>query len=179
MHRLARHFTPPLATLPLPDHPTEAQTADVASYTTYHLFPRPRDILRQSADALDSGETTTTTTTTTTRMEQTLRGLGFGYRAGFISSSVRTLVLAHGTTEERALLGEAAGDEGGDVAGVEAFLRSLRGEEASWRTELLALKGVGRKVADCIGLMSLDRVRRRATSLSLARFFADPSGVSG
>jgi N-glycosylase/DNA lyase len=152
MHRLSRHFTPSLATLPLPGHSSsEAEENEVSEYATYHIFPRPHDLLRQSYDPSKPGETED-------RLQQTLRELGFGYRAGFISSSVRTLVLAHGTTEERALLGLADANEAVDFGGVEKFLASLRRNEASWRTELLALKGVGRKVADCIGLMSLDRV---------------------
>jgi N-glycosylase/DNA lyase len=111
------------------------------------------------------------------QLETTLGSLGFGYRAGFISSSLSTLISSHGTPEERTAIGMpevssastlAEGEVGmGDTQGVEMFLHSLRrggakypvvGEEDRWRGELLALKGVGRKVADCIGLMSLDRV---------------------
>jgi N-glycosylase/DNA lyase len=90
MHRLSRHYTPALATLPLPGHfGSEAEENDISEYTTYHLFPRPHDLLRQSHDPAKPEETED-------RLQQTLRELGFGYRAGFISSSVRTLVLAHG-----------------------------------------------------------------------------------
>ncbi|KAJ9113962.1 hypothetical protein QFC19_000158 [Naganishia cerealis] len=107
------------------------------------------------------------------RLQQILRDLGFGYRAGFISSSLQTLVTAHGTTEERNLLGIPASsvDQETDHDGVETFLLSLRqcatyngngtcsdsGTAQRWRNELLRLKGVGRKVADCVGLMSLDQ----------------------
>lgn len=157
-------------TLPVPGHDTTSQSDEdePISYITYHLFPRPLDLLRPAGEA-----------NVVEQLETTLRTLGFGYRAGFISSSLNTLINAHGTLEERAAIGvplmsspssspSAPGEvEVKGVQGVEAFLQSLRQggvrdsvsrEEDRWRGELLALKGVGRKVADCIGLMSLDRV---------------------
>ena len=72
-----------------------------------------------------------------------LRGLGFGYRADFIQKTASMLIEEHQTDE-----------------GVYEYLHGLREkstEEA--RAELLKLMGVGRKVADCILLMSLDKVR--------------------
>lgn len=76
----------------------------------------------------------------------TLRSLGFGYRAGYIQKTAQILVDAHGTTE--------AGREPSEL-----WLESLRGvATADARAELLKLMGVGRKVADCILLMSLDKV---------------------
>ncbi|KAK0463981.1 DNA glycosylase [Desarmillaria tabescens] len=75
----------------------------------------------------------------------TLRALGFGYRAGYIQKTAQMLVDAHGTIEE-----------GREPA--EFWLESLRGlTTADARAELLKLMGVGRKVADCILLMSLDK----------------------
>ncbi|PBK78309.1 DNA glycosylase [Armillaria solidipes] len=75
----------------------------------------------------------------------TLRSLGFGYRAGYIQKTAQILVDAHGTTE--------AGREPSEL-----WLESLRGlATADARAELLKLMGVGRKVADCILLMSLDK----------------------
>lgn len=149
-------------TLPAPGYElTSSSGEEPTPYVTYHLFPRPLDLLR-IADG----------TNTVEQLEATLRGLGFGYRAGFISSSLNSLISAHGTPDERAAIGVPASEvedgETVDTQGVEAFLHSLRrggakhpvsGEEDKWRGKLLALKGVGRKVADCIGLMSLDRVR--------------------
>lgn len=72
------------------------------------------------------------------KMEKVLRELGFGYRAAFIESSVATL---KGEYE--------------DVEKGLASWRELPLEEA--RARLVSLKGVGRKVADCVMLMCLDR----------------------
>ena len=76
-----------------------------------------------------------------------LRSLGFGYRADFIQKTAKMLVDAHDVSSK--------GKEG-----LEKWLHSLRGmSTADAREELLKLMGVGRKVADCILLMSLDKVR--------------------
>ncbi|KAL7410520.1 DNA glycosylase [Mrakia frigida] len=67
-----------------------------------------------------------------------LRDLGFGYRAGFIQRTAAMLVEEHVEPEE--------------------WLRELReSETAKAREELLRFLGVGRKVADCVLLMSLDK----------------------
>ncbi|KAF7338225.1 DNA glycosylase [Mycena venus] len=74
-------------------------------------------------------------------VETTLRDLGFGYRAKFIQRTAKMLVDTHGSA---------------DLA--EKFLAGLRNastEDA--REELLKFMGVGRKVADCVLLMSLDK----------------------
>ncbi|KAI0064583.1 DNA glycosylase [Artomyces pyxidatus] len=71
----------------------------------------------------------------------TLRALGFGYRADFIHKTARMLVDAHGAH-----------------GGPERWLQTLRAmPTADARAELLKLMGVGRKVADCVLLMSLDK----------------------
>ena len=71
-----------------------------------------------------------------------LRALGFGYRADFIQKTAAMLLEAHGSDE-----------------GVYEFLSGLRSVNTeSAREELMKLMGVGRKVADCILLMSLDKV---------------------
>ncbi|KAJ7285744.1 N-glycosylase/DNA lyase [Mycena rebaudengoi] len=71
----------------------------------------------------------------------TLRTLGFGYRADFIQRTAKILIDTHGT---------------GDLA--EVFLASLRDVSTeNAREELLKFVGVGRKVADCVLLMSLDK----------------------
>jgi len=78
----------------------------------------------------------------------TLRSLGFGYRADFIQKTAKMLVDAHSVSVK--------GKEG-----PEKWLDTLRGmSTADAREELLKLMGVGRKVADCILLMSLDKVRK-------------------
>jgi N-glycosylase/DNA lyase len=75
----------------------------------------------------------------------TLRSLGFGYRADFIQKTAKMLVDVHGVS--------AKGDDS-----PEQWLRSLRSiSTADAREELLKLMGVGRKVADCVLLMSLDK----------------------
>ncbi|KAK4686570.1 N-glycosylase/DNA lyase, partial [Tremellales sp. Uapishka_1] len=68
--------------------------------------------------------------------------MGFGYRASFIESTLRTLIAEFGD------------DEGA----VESGLTGWRtGDMAEVSEKLIGLKGVGRKVADCVLLMSLDR----------------------
>lgn len=85
--------------------------------TKYHDFPPP-------AALIGSG------------IEQTLRGLGFGYRAKYISQTAQIVV------NER-------------PAGWLDGLRKVEYREA--HESLLALSGVGPKVADCVCLMSLDK----------------------
>jgi N-glycosylase/DNA lyase len=77
----------------------------------------------------------------------TLRSLGFGYRAEFIQRTAEMLV-------DRSDSADASAKHS------ENWLKSLRGlSTAEARKELLRFVGVGRKVADCILLMSLDKVR--------------------
>ncbi|RPD66368.1 DNA glycosylase [Lentinus tigrinus ALCF2SS1-7] len=95
----------------------------------YHPFPSP--------SALAGSEVTAR-----------LRTLGFGYRADFIQKTAAMLVDAHGATVNPQTNLEPS----------EEWLRTLRNMSTSdARTELLKLMGVGRKVADCILLMSLDK----------------------
>lgn len=78
-----------------------------------------------------------------TRLEKSLRDLGFGYRAPFIEASLL-------------LLRNKFGDKEGNI---EAGLMGWRDEDVDIvRENLIALKGVGRKVADCVMLMCLDKV---------------------
>ena len=78
-----------------------------------------------------------------------LRELGFGYRADFIQKTAAMLIQEHGSDEA-----------------VFKYLSGLRLVDIeSARAELLKLMGVGRKVADCILLMSLDKVRRMSIIL--------------
>ena len=77
-----------------------------------------------------------------------LRSLGFGYRAEFIQRTAKMLVDEHGATVTDSI-----------VEAPEKWLVTLRNlgtPEA--REKLLRFVGVGRKVADCILLMSLDKV---------------------
>ncbi|KAL1743959.1 DNA glycosylase [Schizophyllum fasciatum] len=71
-----------------------------------------------------------------------LRALGFGYRADFIQKTAKMLVEAHGE----------------DPAFADRWLNGLRAMSTdAAREELLKFMGVGRKVADCVLLMSLDK----------------------
>ncbi|KAI0362379.1 DNA glycosylase [Trametes cingulata] len=77
-----------------------------------------------------------------------LRALGFGYRADFIQRTAAMLVEARGTLRSPKTCMEPS----------EEWLLTLRQmDTAAARTELLKFVGVGRKVADCILLMSLDK----------------------
>jgi N-glycosylase/DNA lyase len=83
-------------------------------------------------------------------VSSTLRTLGFGYRAEFIQKTAKMLVDAHGLSI----------DPSDHVEPAEKWLKTLRELKiAEAREELLKLMGVGRKVADCVLLMSLDKVR--------------------
>lgn len=97
---------------------------------TYHPFPTP--------SALAAPE-----------VAKTLRALGFGYRAEFIQRTAQMLVEAHGASASLPGYAEPA----------ELWLRTLREmSTADAREELLKFVGVGRKVADCVLLMSMDKV---------------------
>lgn len=111
LHKLCSTFSSPMLSLDNPDGLGE---------TTYHLFPRAEDI------PLDG-------------LESVLRDLGFGYRAGFIASSLKTM-RAHNNVDVELARWRASPLE-------------------DTRERLLELKGVGRKVADCVQLMCMDQVR--------------------
>ncbi|KAG1756614.1 DNA glycosylase [Suillus paluster] len=97
--------------------------------TTYHSFPPP--------SVLAAPE-----------VKSTLRALGFGYRADYIQRTAKMLVDTHGSSISQSGLRENC----------EEWLIGLRNmsTEAA-REELLKFVGVGRKVADCVLLMSLDK----------------------
>lgn len=69
-----------------------------------------------------------------------LRELGFGYRAEYVQRTAQMLCDAHGDPEKYLMT-----------------LRQLPLQDA--RTQLLLFHGVGPKVADCVLLMSLDKVK--------------------
>jgi N-glycosylase/DNA lyase len=70
-----------------------------------------------------------------TATEPQLRELGFGYRANFIAESIKMI----------------------EAKGGQTWLEGLRGKPLTEvREQLVTLKGVGNKVADCIALFSLD-----------------------
>ena len=105
---------------------------------TYHPFPPPSVLAAPDVIA-------------------TLRSLGFGYRASFIQRTAKILVDAHGVSRLPNDPMEAS----------ERWLMALRNKStADAREELLKFVGVGRKVADCVLLMSLDKV---CTSISFPK----------
>ncbi|KAL4246100.1 type-1 OGG1 family protein [Abortiporus biennis] len=109
--------------------PNTNDTEDDAELEAYHPFPLPSVLASP-------------------KVVGTLRSLGFGYRAEFIQKTAEILVNAHGTVLDPNTSMEAS----------EKWLHTLRKESTSAaRAELLKLMGVGRKVADCILLMSLDK----------------------
>jgi N-glycosylase/DNA lyase len=113
---------------------------ELTGYTEYRAFPPP-SVLLADPD-----------------LETTLRTLGFGYRAKFIASSLELLVSEHGSEA----LGEGRNGTH-DNRGINDFLHRMGLPEeglevGQWRVEMIRLKGVGRKVADCIGLLSLNQV---------------------
>jgi len=80
-----------------------------------------------------------------------LRALGFGYRADFIQRTAKILIERHGSGTPLSPKESAEASE--------IWLQQLRkSSTADAREELLKFVGVGRKVADCILLMSLDKV---------------------
>ncbi|KAK4990506.1 8-oxoguanine glycosylase ogg1 [Elasticomyces elasticus] len=101
----------------------------------YHDFPAPGTLAQDGVEAR-------------------LRALGFGYRAKYLAQTARMLLekgdawLDSLRNPERPVLGVKAGD-GGDwrEEGREGYRRA--------HDELLALQGVGPKVADCVCLMGL------------------------
>ena len=104
---------------------------DPSERLAYHPFPPPSALAEPS-------------------VAQQLRFLGFGYRANFIQKTAKMLVDAHGA-EVKGLAKQA-------LESSEIWLQQLRKlSTADAREELLKFVGVGRKVADCILLMSLDK----------------------
>ena len=139
---LCSQYSPPLLSIPPPTlvatrilTPFESDVSDSASATpeleleSYHPFPPPSRLVAPD-------------------VATTLRALGFGYRADFIQKTAKMLGDAHGV-----------GPSAEEKEGPERWLHTLRSTStAHAREELLKLMGVGRKVADCILLMSLDKV---------------------
>lgn len=129
--------------------PPPADATEDVEEEAYHPFPPPSALVHPEVSA-------------------TLRKLGFGYRADFIQKTAKMLVDAHGPPD------------GKQLEPVEKWLHSLRAlPTGEARAELIKLMGVGRKVADCILLMSLDKVRLSHLSMdSLAYTPAITDGSS-
>jgi len=127
---LCTNYSPPLLSLCPP--PGESSDPE-----TYHSFPPPSTLASPEVAAK-------------------LRALGFGYRADFIQKTAKML-------SERDIGPSSSALPPAFYAGrepAEVWLAGLRKEQtAAARGELIKLMGVGRKVADCVLLMSLDKVR--------------------
>lgn len=126
---LCTNYSPPLLSLSPPGESSDPEP--------YHPFPPPSTLASPEVAAK-------------------LRVLGFGYRADFIQKTAKMLV-ERDTGSSISELPPAfyAGREPAEV-----WLATLRKEQtAAAREELTKLMGVGRKVADCVLLMSLDKVR--------------------
>ncbi|TFK30150.1 DNA glycosylase [Coprinopsis marcescibilis] len=103
--------------------------SDPSQTNTYHPFPPPSLLA-------------------TPDVTGTLRTLGFGYRADYIQRTAKMLFDTHTAAPLSSGLREPS----------EVWLSGLRLQDTSKaREELLKFVGVGRKVADCILLMSLDK----------------------
>ncbi|KAI0306353.1 DNA glycosylase [Multifurca ochricompacta] len=139
---LCTHYSPPLLSIAPPTTIatgilTPSESDGDPSYVTATSDPEPESVHPFPPPSRLSAPDVATT----------LRSLGFGYRADFIQKTAKMLMDAHG---------ESPSEKGNE--GPERWLHTLRDmstEDA--RGELLKLMGVGRKVADCILLMSLDK----------------------
>ena len=121
---------------PLLSLPPPCLLADNQGNESYHPFPPPSVLAAPEVSSI-------------------LRSLGFGYRAEFIQRTAEMLVNAHGSN--------ALSDT---REASEKWLMTLRDVDTSEaREELVKFVGVGRKVADCILLMSLDKVCVRLSLL--------------
>ena len=126
---LCTNYSPSLLSLPSP-------SGDFGALETYHPFPPPSALAAPEAAAK-------------------LRTLGFGYRADFIQKTAQMLVKRDiEPSSSKFSPAFYAGQEPAEV-----WLAGLRKEQTTVaRNELTKLMGVGRKVADCVLLMSLDKV---------------------
>ncbi|KAG1754599.1 DNA glycosylase [Suillus lakei] len=109
--------------------PPEPSESDSQGPAAYHSFPPPSLLAAPG-------------------VKSTLRALGFGYRADYIQRTAKMLVDTHGSSMS----------DSGSRENCEEWLTGLRDlNTESAREELLKFVGVGRKVADCVLLMSLDK----------------------
>lgn len=130
VHALCKHYAPPLLSI----EPPIIDSDGTAKCVTYHPFPPP--------SALAVPEVATE-----------LRSLGFGYRANFIQRTAKMLV------DEHSVVATMDSTVHCVMEAAEKWLMTLRDlDTPKAREELLRFVGVGRKVADCILLMSLDKV---------------------
>lgn len=132
---LCEKYSPPLLSMSPPLAVTSSlakssiDSAEERELESFHPFPPPSRLAAADVSA-------------------TLRSLGFGYRAEYIQKTAKMLVDQHEGSSTSSDAQEAA----------ELWLITLRKLPTSQvRAELLKLMGVGRKVADCVLLMSMDK----------------------
>ncbi|KAL7690757.1 putative 8-oxoguanine DNA-glycosylase, DNA glycosylase, major facilitator superfamily [Plasmopara halstedii] len=90
--------------------------------------------------------------------EETLRALGFGYRAAFIVKTAKQLQKLGGASYLNSIRDDKTG-----VSFKSSIQTSMSDEENStlyqaYQEKLMVFTGVGRKVADCVALFSLEKL---------------------
>ncbi|USW54750.1 Putative HhH-GPD domain, DNA glycosylase, 8-oxoguanine DNA glycosylase [Septoria linicola] len=144
VHKLCNTYGPLIGHLKDPVVPTDENTIKVEgeeeqeTITPYHDFPTPQAL-------------------SVPGVEQTLRNLGFGYRAKYIATTARLVAAKELVTPnwldtlrnpESPILGTSPSPS-------DPFPPSGRPGYLHAHTSLLSLQGVGPKVADCVCLMGL------------------------
>ncbi|KAL5489821.1 OGG1 [Sanghuangporus weigelae] len=145
VQNLCTHFSPPLLCWSDPNRMSPPSSLSV--YPTPSSTPTRSPVETIPTTTLPSNTTTyhpfpPPSALSSSSTSSKLRALGFGYRADFIQKTACVLLEAHNNSDQA----------------VFDFLEGLRKiETQDARAELLKLLGVGRKVADCVLLMSLDK----------------------
>lgn len=132
VNRLCKDFSPPLLAIPKDGDQLREDTGGEAKSDDEVYYPFPPPSMLAGPDVAAK-----------------LRTLGFGYRAEYIQRTAKMLVDIHGLKLV----------EGETRQPAEIWLKTLRDLSTNEaREELLKFVGVGRKVADCILLMSMNKV---------------------
>ncbi|EPQ58306.1 DNA glycosylase [Gloeophyllum trabeum ATCC 11539] len=146
---LCDRFSPRLLSLPPPD-PYPASVSPLSPPATPSRTPSPpfsSDVLTApNGDDLRAYHPfPSPSALASSSVAATLRTLGFGYRAEYVQKTAQMLVGGHFL-------------DSGNSATPDEWLRTLRDMPTTEaRDALLRFMGVGRKVADCVLLMSLDK----------------------
>ncbi|TFK55085.1 DNA glycosylase [Heliocybe sulcata] len=148
---LCEHFSPPLLSLPPPELYSDSSASSLLSPPATPLSERPLSQSQQQEDMSTERSLRTyhpfpsPAALASSSVASILRSLGFGYRAEYVQKTAQMLSEAHPPKSE-------------DDDSAERYLRTLRDmSTGEAREALLGFMGVGRKVADCVLLMSLDK----------------------